>query len=963
MSCQSSKGYAKTACCDTHATLLAPDAASDRSSDLLQALLADEKDADAGVEHDVPHDSTLSLSAGRARADPSSSQALAMPSLSSFDVVFQCLSGRFQVVEHNGHLDFVVKGRLIHVQREACDNGCCEKGTAFDHGPAVKESGSAASSGDVVLQVFGGTKETTRIYCGGICCPSEVPIVNRAIGRLPGVVSHKVAVVSRTVVVEHNASLISGDELVDTLNRAGLEASLASEAKRRLGGDAKLIEGKDWLVVVSGILLVAAVLHYIPGAEHLKWFALGSVALALPSIAYKAVLAMRLLVIDINMLMLLAIAGALALQEFTEAAAVAFLFGASEMLEQRALARSRAALAEVIALAPEEAELVGGKMVGVEELSIGDLVAIKPGTKVSVDVHVVRGVSKVDESILTGEAAPVNKSPGDLVSAGTTNLTGYMECTVTASAEDSAVAKMARLVEDASMNRSRAEKIIEQFAMVYTPLVVLAAILTAAVPCGSGSAECNEWLHKALVLLVTACPCALVLATPVSAVSGVAAAARRGILIKGSSALEAMAGVRAVALDKTGTLTTARFEVLGCHLSAELVRVHGRSVNLGPEVRTAFARSFLLQTMAALESRSPHPIAAAIVRAARDDGADDHSHNSTAAEAMEADYENIPGEGVCGVVSSAGKERVYAGNRRLAERLGWLSRMRSADKAVVQDAEANGASVIYAGTDADFWGTIVAADEPRESAGDAVADLGRLGVVTEILTGDSAPAACRVARLLGIEESAVHASLAPGDKLALVREGLGCRREGKVMMLGDGINDAPALAAGRVGVAMGVAGSAVAMETAEVSLMTNDLTMVPLALRIAFYCRAVIWGNIGFAVVVKIAVVAISFSSNHAKLWMAILADVMTSLLVILVGLTPLYRFQKKARHSRAERKAFFDAYDGDEHELGGHGHGHGHEHSHHAGANECCGNAGTNDCCHDHDHEGHGHEHSHHTG
>ena len=314
MSCQSSKGYAKTACCDTHATLLAPDAASDRSSDLLQALLADEKDADAGVEHDVPHDSTLSLSAGRARADPSSSQALAMPSLSSFDVVFQCLSGRFQVVEHNGHLDFVVKGRLIHVQREACDNGCCEKGTAFDHGPAVKESGSAASSGDVVLQVFGGTKETTRIYCGGICCPSEVPIVNRAIGRLPGVVSHKVAVVSRTVVVEHNASLISGDELVDTLNRAGLEASLASEAKRRLGGDAKLIEGKDWLVVVSGILLVAAVLHYIPGAEHLKWFALGSVALALPSIAYKAVLAMRLLVIDINMLMLLAIAGALALQ-------------------------------------------------------------------------------------------------------------------------------------------------------------------------------------------------------------------------------------------------------------------------------------------------------------------------------------------------------------------------------------------------------------------------------------------------------------------------------------------------------------------------------------------------------------------------------------------------------------------------------------------------------------------------
>ena len=209
----------------------------------------------------------------------------------------------------------------------------------------------------------------------------------------------------------------------------------------------------------------------------------------------------------------------------------------------------------------------------------------------------------------------------------------------------------------------------------------------------------------------------------------------------------------------------------------------------------------------------------------------------------------------------------------------------------------------------------------------------------------------------------MHASLAPGDKLALVREGLGCRREGKVMMLGDGINDAPALAAGRVGVAMGVAGSAVAMETAEVSLMTNDLTMVPLALRIAFYCRAVIWGNIGFAVVVKIAIVAISFSSNHAKLWMAILADVVTSLLVILVGLTPLYRFQKKARHSRAERKAFFDAYDGDEHELGGHGHGHGHEHSHHAGANECCGNAGTNDCCSHHEHGGHGHEHSHHAG
>jgi Cd2+/Zn2+-exporting ATPase len=428
---------------------------------------------------------------------------------------------------------------------------------------------------------------------------------------LPGVTSVSVNVPAKQTRVEHDCRT-SPQQLMFALNDGGgLDAQI--EVDDAVGCTGAGTRGlPKWNVWVSGVFWAVSLSSEMPDevvsqdprlafVKYLQYVALAAVVFALPPVAVKAYKSLRQGLININTLMLLAVVGALAIGKFVEGASVLFLFSLSDWLESRASERARDAIAAIVALKPEEAELQKGGAVPVEAVKLGDVVVVRAGAKIPVDGQVVRGGSSVDESSLTGESRPVSKKVGDCVSGGTINLAGYLEVCCTAVAEDSAVARMVKLVQDAQMQRSPTEQMVDRLAAVYTPIVVLAAILTAALPWAFlPAAEAQKILYKALVLLVVACPCALVISTPVTYVCAMANAASRGILIKGGVHLETLARIRMLALDKTGTLTHGVFALAHLELLQE----------------ERFPRDKVLALMAAVERLSSHPLASALCHAA-----------------------------------------------------------------------------------------------------------------------------------------------------------------------------------------------------------------------------------------------------------------------------------------------------------------------------------------------------------
>ena len=418
---------------------------------------------------------------------------------------------------------------------------------------------------------------TTTLKVEGICCPAEVPLIRRLLESLPGVASVSVNVPAKLTRVEHDCRT-SPQQLMFALNDGGgLDAQI--EAGSAVGCTGAGTRGlPKWNIWVSGVLWAISLtgeianecvgkLPHLDFLEYLKYAAIASVVFALPPVAVKACKSLWQGLININSLMLLAVIGALAIDKFVEGASVLFLFSLSDWLESRASDRARDAIAAIIALKPEEAEIRQGGVVPVESVRLGDVVVVRAGAKIPVDGRVVRGGSSVDESSLTGESRPVSKNVGDSVSGGTINLTGYVEVYCAAVAEDSAVARMVKLVQDAQMRRSPTEQMVDKLAAVYTPVVVLAAILTASLPWAFlPASEAREVLYQALVLLVVACPCALVISTPVTYVCALANVASRGILIKGGVHLETLARIRLLAMDKTGTLTHGVFVLAHLHL-------------------------------------------------------------------------------------------------------------------------------------------------------------------------------------------------------------------------------------------------------------------------------------------------------------------------------------------------------------------------------------------------------------
>ena len=600
----------------------------------------------------------------------------------------------------------------------------------------------------------------------------------------------------------------------------------------------------------EGMGLAHAHAHHVPLAARILYSAaiLAGGWFVLP----RAWAALRRLRPDMNLLMGIAVLGALALGEWLEAAMVTFLFALSLVLEAWSVGRARRAVAALVHLAPRRARVLtaGGaeEEVPAAEVAVGARFLVRPGERVPLDGRIEAGASELDQAPITGESVPVAKAPGDEVFAGSINGDGALLVESTRPAEETTLARLVRMVEEAQERRAPSERWVDRFARVYTPAVMAAALLVFLLPPLLAGGLWGEWFYRALVLLVIACPCALVISTPVSIVAALASAAHHGVLVKGGLYLEIPGRLRAVALDKTGTLTRGRPAVV------EVVPLADHD------------EAGLLARAAALEARSVHPVAHAILAHARERG--------VAVRAAE-DLQMLPGRGAVGRLD--GRE-YWLGSHRYLEQRGQET---PEVHRLLEAMSAAGRTAVAVGTGGHVCGLLAVADPVRPEAAAAVAALHKLGVRPIVmLTGDNPGTAAAIGRAAGVDE--VQADLLPAEKVAAIEELVA--RHGQVAMVGDGVNDAPAMARATLSVAMGAAGSDAAIETADVALMSDDLGKLPWLVRHSRRTLAVIRQNVAFSLLVKAIFVVLTFA-GFASLWAAIAADMGASLLVIANGL------------------------------------------------------------------------------
>jgi Cd2+/Zn2+-exporting ATPase len=681
----------------------------------------------------------------------------------------------------------------------------------------------------------------------GMDCHEEVAILERRLKKLHGLEALDADVMGQRLRIKYDAARLSASNIAEAVAQTGMRAWLEHEEPAPIAASSA---SRFQLVAASGAAFAAGVLleHLFENPGGLAWVVyLAAVLLGGVYTARRALVSIRAGVLDINVLMIVAVLGAMALSQWSEAASVVFLFALAQLLEARAMDRARHAIGALMDLAPSEALVRRGGdalRMAVDDVRVGDTVLVRPGEKIPLDGRVAAGESPVNQAPVTGESFPVDKIPGDEVFAGTINGPGGLDVLVTRLRRDSTLARIVHLVERAQAQRAPSQAFVDRFAGVYTPVVLALAVVVALAPPLFFHASWGAWFSRSLVLLVISCPCALVISTPVSIVSALAAAARKGVLIKGGARLEKMATLGCIAFDKTGTLTKGRLRVV------DVVPVNGSSAGE------------ILHAAASLEARSEHPIGRAIVERAAADGL-----ALTPVTAFNA----LPGRGAEATVGSA---TVLVGSHRLFEERGLCS----PDVESALDAlAARGCSTVIVGSENRVVGVIGVADEVRESARDAIDLLRRHGIQhVALLTGDHEPAARALAESIGVEE--YRADLLPEDKVTSV-EALRARY-GTIAMIGDGVNDAPALAAADVGFAMGVAGTDAALETADVALMADDLLKIPYTLRLSRATARNIRANITFSIALK-AVFLVMAITGTATLWMAVAADMGASLIVI----------------------------------------------------------------------------------
>lgn len=668
----------------------------------------------------------------------------------------------------------------------------------------------------------------------------------------------KIATV-RDAKVNFGASKLTviGEASIRQLEEAGAFEGLKvyPESTKRTPVESKPFWNRKEAVItlVSALLLAAG---WLLGMRYGDNSALSTMAYAASiligghSLFIKGLRSLAKLNFNMNTLMTIAIAGAAAIGEWLEGATVVILFAVSEALESFSMEKARRSIRALMDIAPKEALVLrNGKSlsVPVEDIEVGDVMIVKPGQKIAMDGRVVSGTSAVNQAAITGESIPVEKAVGDSVFAGTLNGEGVLEVEVTRRAEDTTISRIIHLVEEAQAEKAPSQAFVDRFAKYYTPAIMAAAVCVAVLPPLFGG-QWETWIYRGLALLVVGCPCALVISTPVSIVTAIGNAARNGVLIKGGIYLEQAAGIRNMAFDKTGTLTEGMPDV------TDFIRLDG------PGERE------LLGMAAAIERWSHHPLASAIVRKAEAEGVDWARYQAE-------QVRSVTGKGATAIVNGTpyriGSPSMWteSGPNALDERL--LNE--------IHRLQRQGKTVMLFGREEAVLAIIAAADEVRESGIRVVRELKRLGVAkTVMLTGDHRAAAEAIGSRIGIDET--RAELMPEDKLAAIRA---LKAEGRTAMVGDGVNDAPALAAADVGIAMGGAGTDSALETADIALMGDDLSKLPYTIRLARRTLAVIRQNIAFSLGIKALALAL-IAPGWLTLWMAIFADMGATLIVTL---------------------------------------------------------------------------------
>jgi Cd2+/Zn2+-exporting ATPase len=675
----------------------------------------------------------------------------------------------------------------------------------------------------------------------GMDCSEEVLILERRLRPLAGMEALSADLVGQRLHVSYDAAKLTTAAIVDAVGQTGMRMWLEHEGPGAAGPDVRL---RFWLTVASGgaILLALSTSPWSP-VLAIALFVIGTMTGGFFP-ARRALAALRTRTIDINVLMVIAVGGAMVLREWLEGASVVFLFALAQWLEVRTLERARQAIRALVELSPREAIVKRDGVevrAAVETIPVGAEIVVRPGDKVPLDGRVLAGHGDVNEAPITGESLPVDKGPGDEVYAGTINGRGSLDLEVIRVGRDTRLARIIHLVEAAQGQRAPVQSFVDRFARIYTPLVIALATIVAIAPPLAGGGDPGTWFYRSLVLLVIACPCALVISTPVSIVAALSAAARNGVLIKGGAHLERLADVRVVAFDKTGTLTRGE------------PRVHDVVVT------DEASADEVLRYAAAVEARSEHALARAITHRAAELKLD-----FPAARA----FASTPGRGA---EAAVGERYVIVGNDKML-----ASRSIEVPPESIEALRRRGCTVVCVAVDGRLIGLIAIADPLRETARETIELLRSHGVRrVAMLTGDHAVTANAVAASLALDED--HHGLLPDEKHARI---LAMRSDGAVLMVGDGVNDAPALAAADVGVAMGAAASDAALETADVALMSGELLKLPYTLRLA---RATV-RNIKTNLVVSLALKAIflvAAMTGSATLWMAVLADTGASVIVV----------------------------------------------------------------------------------
>ena len=681
-------------------------------------------------------------------------------------------------------------------------------------------------------------------------CPTEEGLLRKKLGGMTGVSGMEFNLMQRVLTVTHAPAAL--ESILEAVRSLGFTPELANDKSAEIEPTPEPAK-PWWPLAMAGLAAIAS--------EAAHWAGLPTWVAALLAVAAvlgcgittykKGWIAIRNGNLNINALMSIAVTGALFLGQWPEAAMVMVLFTVAELIEAKSLDRARNAIKGLMQLTPERATVlqddgawleVAAKSVGVDQR-----VRIKPGERIALDGKIVSGRSTINQAPITGESLPIDKAEGDPVFAGTINESGSFEYLVTAVAGDSTLARIIHAVEEAQGARAPTQRFVDQFARIYTPVVFALALAVAILPPLVLGGEWFTWIYKALVLLVIACPCALVISTPVTIVSGLAAAARQGILVKGGVYLEEGRKLAWLALDKTGTIT------------------HGKPAQTDFMVLNGSNDAEVRSLAASLASRSDHPVSRALAEAAKRDG--------IALRDVEG-FEALPGRGTKGIIDG---KLYHLGNHRLIHEQG-----RCSDELEVRltALEEQGKTVILLTDEQSVHGLFAVADTVKDSSRQAIAELHALGIKTVMLTGDNAHTAKAIAAQVGIDEA--RGDLLPEDKLKAIESKLG--KDDAVGMVGDGINDAPALARADIGFAMGAAGTGTAIETADVALMDDDLRKLPRFVRLSRKTHTLLIQNIVLALGIK-AVFLVLTLMGIGTMWMAVFADVGASLLVVGNGL------------------------------------------------------------------------------